>query len=111
MEQNHRFIKKRVRSMVGLRYFRTATSIISGIEAIHMIKKRQFVLQDKSFRNQMKFLYQLFRKVAKEQIRLGIYVLPSRGLNLCTRTAFNDLRKEHLNKDLMNLLPLLQLIE
>ncbi|CAI9000297.1 hypothetical protein EMIT0180MI3_80022 [Priestia megaterium] len=44
MEQHHRFIKKRVRSMLGLHYFRTAISIISGIEAIHMIKKGQFVL-------------------------------------------------------------------
>lgn len=59
----------------------------------------------------MKFIYQLFRRGAKEQIWLGIYMLPSQGLNLCTRTAFNDLRKEHLNKDLMNLLPLLQLTE
>jgi transposase, IS6 family len=64
VEQDHRFIKKRVRSMLGLQYIRTATSIISGIEAMHMIKKGQFVLQDKSVRNQMKFIYQLFRRVA-----------------------------------------------
>ncbi|GAB1810717.1 hypothetical protein PMEGAPR236_58090 [Priestia megaterium] len=64
VEQDHRFIKKRVRSMLGLQYIRTATSIISGIEAMHMIKKGQFILQDKSVRNQMKFIYQLFRRVA-----------------------------------------------
>jgi transposase-like protein len=64
VEQDHRFIKKRVRSMLGLQYIRTATSIISGIEAMHMIKKGQFILQDKSVRNQMKFIYQLFRRFA-----------------------------------------------
>lgn len=64
VEQDHRFIKRRVRSMLGLQYIRTATSIISGIEAMHMIKKGQFILQDKSVRNQMKFIYQLFRRVA-----------------------------------------------
>jgi transposase-like protein len=64
VEQDHRFIKKRVRSMLGLKSFRTATSIISGIEAMHMIKKGQLVLQDKAVRNQMKFIYQLFGMVA-----------------------------------------------
>lgn len=39
VEPDHRFIKKRVRSMLGLKSFRTATYIISGIEAIHMVKK------------------------------------------------------------------------
>ena len=37
VEQDHRFIKKRVRSMLGLKFFSTATYILSGIEAIHMI--------------------------------------------------------------------------
>ncbi|WP_141547182.1 DDE-type integrase/transposase/recombinase, partial [Bacillus wiedmannii] len=39
VEQDHRFIKKPVRLMLGLKSFRTATSIISGIEAMHMVKK------------------------------------------------------------------------
>lgn len=30
-EQDHRFIKKRVRLMLGLKSFRTATYILSGI--------------------------------------------------------------------------------
>src|SRR3954454_2946329 len=38
VEQDHRFIKKRVRSMLGLKSFLTATSIISGLEAMHIIK-------------------------------------------------------------------------
>jgi transposase, IS6 family len=39
VEQDHRSIKKRIRPMLGLKTFHTATSIISGIEAIHIIKK------------------------------------------------------------------------
>ncbi|MFP3126621.1 transposase [Ectobacillus funiculus] len=39
--QDHRFIKKRVRSMPGFKSYETATSIVRGIEAIHMIKKGQ----------------------------------------------------------------------
>ncbi|PEK09377.1 IS6 family transposase, partial [Bacillus pseudomycoides] len=44
----HRFIKKPVRLMLGLKSFRTATSIISGIEAMHVVKKGQLVLLEKS---------------------------------------------------------------
>jgi transposase, IS6 family len=43
VEQDHRFIKKRVRSMLELKSFRTAKSIISRIEAMHIVKKRQLV--------------------------------------------------------------------
>lgn len=38
-EQDLRFIKKRVHSMLGLKYFQTATYIIYGIEAMYMVKK------------------------------------------------------------------------
>lgn len=60
VEQDHRFIKKRVRSMLGLKSFSTATSVISGIEAMHMIKKRQLISRDKSAQNQIKFIHELF---------------------------------------------------
>lgn len=60
VEQDHRFIKKRVRSMLGLKSFRTAISIISGLEAMHIIKKGQLVLRDKSVQNQVRFIHQLF---------------------------------------------------
>ncbi|OFC94776.1 hypothetical protein BTGOE5_51850 [Bacillus thuringiensis] len=46
VEQNHRFIKKRIRSMLKFKYFRTATSILVGVEAMHMIKKEQINLRD-----------------------------------------------------------------
>jgi len=48
VEQDHRFIKKRVRSMLGLKLFRTATYILSGIEIMHMLKKKQVYQEVKS---------------------------------------------------------------
>lgn len=39
VEQNHRFIKKLVRPMLGFQSFQTATKILASIEAMHMIKK------------------------------------------------------------------------
>lgn len=60
VEQDHRFIKKRVRSMLGLKSFSTATSVIYGIEAMHMIKKGQLISRDKSAQNQMEFIHELF---------------------------------------------------
>ncbi|MGX5481443.1 IS6 family transposase [Bacillus thuringiensis] len=44
VEQDHRFIKKRVRSMLGFKSFGTATYILAGVEAMHMIKK-EFIHQ------------------------------------------------------------------
>jgi transposase, IS6 family len=64
VEQDHRFIKKRVRSMLGLKSFRTAKSILSGIEAMHIIKKGQLALRDKSVQIQVKFIHQLFEMAA-----------------------------------------------
>jgi transposase, IS6 family len=64
VEQDHRFIKKRVRSMLGLKSFRTAKSILSGIEAMYIIKKGQLALRDKSVHNQVKFIHQLFEIAA-----------------------------------------------
>jgi transposase-like protein len=52
VEQDHRFIKRRVRSMLGFKSFKTAISILSGVEAMHMLKKGQLVLLDKSVQNQ-----------------------------------------------------------
>lgn len=60
VEQDHRFIKKRVRSMLGLKCFRTAKSILFGIEAMHIINKGQLALRDKSIQDQVRFIHQLF---------------------------------------------------
>ena len=60
VEQDHRFIKRRIRSMLGFKSFQTAVSILSGIEAMHMIKKEQIDLQNQSVQNQNIFIHQLF---------------------------------------------------
>ncbi|CAI8707886.1 IS6 family transposase [Bacillus pseudomycoides] len=39
VEQDHRFIKKRIRSMLGFKSYKTSASILSGVEAMHIIKK------------------------------------------------------------------------
>jgi len=42
IEQNHRRVKQRLRPMLGLKSFRTATVVIGGIELAEKIKKGQF---------------------------------------------------------------------
>lgn len=39
VEQDHRFIKKRARSMLRLKSFRIATPLISDIDSMYMIRK------------------------------------------------------------------------
>ncbi len=46
--------------MLGLKSFRTATCILVGVEAMHMIKKEQIDLRDQSVQNQKQFIHQLF---------------------------------------------------
>ncbi|OOR17061.1 IS6 family transposase [Bacillus cereus] len=60
VEQDHRFIKKRIRPMLGLKSLRTAKRIIAGIEAMHMIKKGQTLQREKSVQNQKEFIHKLF---------------------------------------------------
>ena len=42
IEQDHRNIKRRTRSMLGFKSFRRAQTILAGIELIHMIRKGQY---------------------------------------------------------------------
>jgi IS6 family transposase len=58
-EQDYRFIKKRVRSMLGLKSFRIATYITSEIEAMHMMKRTNSP-GEKSVSNQVNPIHQLF---------------------------------------------------
>jgi putative transposase len=41
VEQDHRFIKKRIRSMLGFKTFHSARIILAGVEVLHMIFKNQ----------------------------------------------------------------------
>jgi putative transposase len=41
IEQDHRRIKRRIRSMLGLKSVASAEAILSSIEMVHMMRKRQ----------------------------------------------------------------------
>ena len=60
VEQDHRFIKKRVRPMLGFKSYETATSILSGVEAMHIMKKGQLHPQVESAQNEVEFIHKLF---------------------------------------------------
>ena len=48
VEQDHRFIKKLTRPMMGFKSFRSASATLQGIEVAHMIRKRQFGITTQS---------------------------------------------------------------
>ncbi|MBG9585522.1 transposase, partial [Bacillus thuringiensis] len=60
IEQDHRFIKKRIRNMLGLKSYQTARKMIDGIEAMYMIKKGQTYQGTRSVQKQNIFINQLF---------------------------------------------------
>jgi putative transposase len=43
IEQDHRFIKKRIKPMLGFKSFNSARTTITGIENIHIIQKKQII--------------------------------------------------------------------
>ncbi len=57
VEQDHRFMKRRIHSMLGLNSFRTTTCILAEVEAMHMRKKEQIDLRDQSVQAQKQFIY------------------------------------------------------
>ena len=46
VEQDHQAIKRVTRPMLNFKSFRTARSILAGIELMHMIRKGQLMLED-----------------------------------------------------------------
>lgn len=48
IEQDHRFVKKRITVGLGFKQFETAKRRISEIEMAHMIKKEQLICKRKS---------------------------------------------------------------
>ncbi len=46
--------------MLGFKSYQTASSILSWIEAVHMIKKEQIDLENQSVQNQNNFIHQVF---------------------------------------------------
>ncbi|WP_423231495.1 IS6 family transposase [Bacillus wiedmannii] len=60
IEQDHRFIKKRIRNMLGLKSLQTATKMIAGVEAMHMLKKGQTRQGEKSVQKQIYLINEMF---------------------------------------------------
>ncbi|WP_435656237.1 IS6 family transposase [Brucella pituitosa] len=48
LEQDHRFIKRITKHMLGFKAFHSASATIAGIEVAHMIRKNQFVNNHRS---------------------------------------------------------------
>lgn len=48
VEQDHRFIKKLTRPIMGFKSFRSASATLEGIEIAHMIRKHQFGITNRS---------------------------------------------------------------
>lgn len=65
IEQDHRFIKKRVRACLVYRSFDTAERTIQGVEAVNMMRKGQVKrLERRDMLGQAKFIERLFEIAA-----------------------------------------------
>jgi transposase-like protein len=65
LEQDHRFIKRRVNPSLGFFSFNTARRTIKGFEAMNMIRKGQIDGVGKGdIRGQQRFVNSLFRAAA-----------------------------------------------
>ena len=47
VEQDHRAVKRVTHPMLGFKSFEAAQSTLAGIELMHMIKKRQLVVEER----------------------------------------------------------------
>ncbi|MCA1566055.1 MAG: DDE-type integrase/transposase/recombinase [Acidobacteria bacterium] len=65
IEQDHRFVKKKVRASQCFKRFHTAERTLEGIEAVNMIRKGQVRRSARSdARSQAKFVLNLFQVAA-----------------------------------------------
>jgi transposase-like protein len=65
IEQDHRFIKKKVRACLGYRSFETAERTLQGVEAMNMMRKGQVKrLDGNDSMGQAKFIQSLFQIAA-----------------------------------------------
>lgn len=60
IEQDHRFIKKIIKPMLGFKSFKTAENTIAGIEVMHMIRKGQVECIHSSALSTIKLINKLF---------------------------------------------------
>ncbi len=59
--------------MLGLKSLQTATKMIAGLEAMHMIKKGQTLQGEKSVQKQIYLIYEIFGLTAYSSIPLEIF--------------------------------------
>jgi transposase-like protein len=64
IEQDHRFIKKVIKPMLGFKSFKTAEKTIAGIEVMHMLRKGQVECNHSSALSTVKFINKLFGLIA-----------------------------------------------
>lgn len=58
VEQDHRAIKRRYASMLGLKSYRTASITLAGVELAHRIRKQQFSIGGGSQQSSLKHLWE-----------------------------------------------------
>ncbi len=88
IEQDHRFIKKKVRAIQCFKSFHTAERTLEGIEAMHMMRKGQVKrLSGNDVRSQVKFVSSLFQTAIIETLRRSF----APHNNLCNTTIFATL--------------------
>ena len=63
VEQDHRFIKRKTKRMLGFKSYETAKRTISGIEIMHMIHKGQ-VEEIRSVQSEVQFISKIMSEVA-----------------------------------------------
>ena len=56
VEQDHRFIKKKVKYMLGFKSFNSAVKTIAGVEAMNMLRKGQVDFKYQSVLNEFQFV-------------------------------------------------------
>nr|WP_308422996.1 DDE-type integrase/transposase/recombinase [Paenibacillus marchantiophytorum] len=74
VEQDHRFIKKITKPMLGFKSFPTAEQTLKGIEAMHMISKGQ-ANNNSSVLSAVEWLNKIFGIVAKFNLQFVGYLL------------------------------------
>jgi transposase-like protein len=63
VEQDHRAIKRVTKPMLNFKSFRSASSVLAGIELMHMIRKEQFAIGDVGTMSFAEQFYALARQV------------------------------------------------
>ena len=64
IEQDHRFIKRKVKPMLGFNSLKTAENTICGIEIMHMIKKGQIDRKSQDVLFEVNFINEILGVIA-----------------------------------------------